>query len=278
MFDNMRRLHPRGVANRGLCVDAEGAMLGPACVLVSRMRSGFRAIDRDEAAAVQRLMFGGGRDHDWLFQQCQRIAGALDKGELALAQIYGLRIPIGDLDDEQVRRIAGISLAKAGFNPNERRIPKGERHGGEWTTSGNQNSEPAGLLTDTAYQGVYHDLVVAQIAAQWRAKGAKVITEVKLIARDGTGARADIVAIAAGDQPPFLIEVKTGNDPRYTPRQINVYPMAQIGDHVFSPDPKIMQLGFLPGQWLPPMEFFTIYKRDPKSDYMWTYHMKPIFP
>jgi hypothetical protein len=28
MLQDMRRLHPRGAGNRGLCVDAEGAMLG----------------------------------------------------------------------------------------------------------------------------------------------------------------------------------------------------------------------------------------------------------
>jgi len=32
----MRRLHPRGRESRGVAVDADGAMLGPDCVLVRR--------------------------------------------------------------------------------------------------------------------------------------------------------------------------------------------------------------------------------------------------
>jgi hypothetical protein len=48
--------------------------------------------------------------------------------------------------------------------------------------------------------------------------------------------------------------------------------MAQIGDHVFTPSPKIVTLGFLPGQWLPPMDFVTIYKSGEKSDLEWLFH------
>src|SRR5580693_564536 len=99
MLDNMRTLHPRGAANRGICVDAEGAMRGPDCVLVRRTPGGFRAIDRAAASTLQKCLLDTDRDDDWLFQQCRHIAEALDKGEIALAQIYGLRIPISDLDD-----------------------------------------------------------------------------------------------------------------------------------------------------------------------------------
>lgn len=136
MLENMRRLHSRGVANRGICVDAEGAVLGPVCVLVSRTSHGFRGLGRDGASTIQKCLIDGDRDRDWLFAQCQRIADALDKGEIALAQIYGLRIPIGDLDDRQLRWIALAGLAKGGFNPDEPRVPKGDPHGGEWTDGG----------------------------------------------------------------------------------------------------------------------------------------------
>lgn len=274
MLENMRRLHLRGAANRGICVDADGVMLGPDCVLVSRTPRGFRAIERDAAASIQKCLAGVPDDPDWLFDRCQRIAELLDKSEIALAQIYGLHIPIGNLDDAQVRRIARIGLAKAGFNPDEPRLPEGDPHGGEWTTGGNgaANVESSSLLTDAAYRGVYHDLVVAQIAAYMRAKGLKVITEVDLIARNGARARADIIAVKTVGGRLLLIEVKTGNEPRYTPRQIDVYPMAQIGDHVFSPSHKLVALGYSPGQWLPPMDFATIYKLDEKSDLEWLFH------
>jgi hypothetical protein len=253
-------------------------MLGQDCVLVRSTPRGFCAIERVDAASLQKCLLGTDCDPDWLFQQCERIADALNRGEVALAQIFGLRIPTSDLDDRQLSRIAPVGFVKAGFNPDEPRVPKGDSHGGQWTDGSGANAEPSSLLTDAAYQGIYHDIVVAQIAAQWRANGAKVITEVDLVARDGARARADIVAVEAVGQPLLLVEVKTGNAPRYTPRQTNVYPMAQIGDHVFSPNAKIATLGFLPGQWLPPMEFFTIYKRDEKSDYQWMNHLKPMLP
>jgi hypothetical protein len=135
MIENMRRLHPRGAANRGVCVDAEGAMLGPDCILVRRTPHGFRALERGHAAALQRCVFDLARDDDWLFRQTQRVTDALDRGEIALAQIYGLYIPVSDLDDRQLKRIATISaLCKASYDPDEPRLPQGDPHGGEWTT------------------------------------------------------------------------------------------------------------------------------------------------
>ncbi len=105
-------------------------------MLVSRTPHGFRSLGRDEASTIQKCLIDGDRDPDWLFTQCQRIADALDNGEIALAQIYSLRIPIGDLDDRQLRRIALAGLAKAGFNRDEPRVRKGDPHGGEWTDGG----------------------------------------------------------------------------------------------------------------------------------------------
>lgn len=255
-------------------------MLGPDSVLVRRTPKGFRGIERDDATTVQKCLVGAHDDPDWLFDRCRHIAELLDNGELALAQIYGLHIPVGDLDDLQLKRLARVSFAKAGFNPGEPRIPKGDHGGGEWTTGDgpDQDSNPADLLTDVAFQGVYHNLVVAQIAAYMRGKGATVITEVDLIDRKGTWARADIIAVRTLGGPLLIVEVKTGNTPRYTLRQQDVYPMAQIGDHVFSPNPKIEVLGFSPSQWLPPMTFATVYKRDKKSDYVWWFHPIPFLP
>jgi hypothetical protein len=161
MFDYMRQLHPRGAASRGICVDAKGVMLGPDCVLVSRTPRGFYGIDREAAAPLQKCLLGADRYHDWLFQQCQRIADALNRGEVALAQIYGLRIPIGDLDERQLARIAGIGLAKAGFNPAEPRIPKGDPHGGEWT-NGNATDD---LVPDTPTAPSAEPLLALDVAS-----------------------------------------------------------------------------------------------------------------
>lgn len=130
MIRDMRRLYPRGAANRGVCVDAEGAALGADYALVSRISGAYRPIGRSDAAALQKCFFDDDRDADWLFRQCQCIADALNEGELALAQIQGLHVTVGALDARTLRR---NGLVKDNLNPDEPRLPKGDRHGGEWT-------------------------------------------------------------------------------------------------------------------------------------------------
>jgi hypothetical protein len=84
----MLRLHRRGPDNRGLAVDAEGAVLGPECLLVRRGPTGFQPLDPASAAELQKALLRPGCAADWLFEQCRRIAEALAKGEVvALAQI-----------------------------------------------------------------------------------------------------------------------------------------------------------------------------------------------
>jgi len=52
---------------------------------------------------------------------------------VALAQIYGLQIPVGELDDGALQRLdTALRLAKGGFNPEQPRVPAGQPHG-EWT-------------------------------------------------------------------------------------------------------------------------------------------------
>lgn len=114
-------------------------MLGPECILVQRTPSGFRAIGRHGAATLQQCVLGVERDRDWLFHQCQRIAEALNKGEIALAQIYGLYIPVSELDYPELSQIALARITKADFDPYEPRLPSGDPHGGEWTTDGGVN-------------------------------------------------------------------------------------------------------------------------------------------
>lgn len=89
MFDNMRRLYPRGPENRGLAVDADGAMLGPDCVLVRRTAQGYRCISREEGAVLQEFLLGEAKQPDWLFEQCRRIHQALADNQVVLAQILG---------------------------------------------------------------------------------------------------------------------------------------------------------------------------------------------
>jgi len=57
VYKHMRRLDARGPASRGVVVDAEGAMLGPDCVLVRRAAAGYRCVRPEEAAAIQKMLF-----------------------------------------------------------------------------------------------------------------------------------------------------------------------------------------------------------------------------
>ncbi len=137
MLESMRRLHGRGRDSRGIVVDAEGAMLGPDCLLVRCTPAGFRCLAPDEADAIQTVVLGPGHEPEWLFEQTSRIAAALANGDTALAQIYGLRIPVGEFDNATLRRLAATArLVKANFDPNQPRVPKGEPDAGQWIDTG----------------------------------------------------------------------------------------------------------------------------------------------
>jgi hypothetical protein len=162
MLATMRRLHPRGAADWGICVDAEGAMLGQDCVLVRHTPGGFQPLDRGVAAILQKRRFfpNPDRDRDWLFRQCRRIADALNKGEVALAQIYGLHIPFPDLD---ALRTKAAGMVKTGFDPGEPRIPKGNSHGGEWTTGGDGRDDDGGSGNAGPPDTVSSDALLADV-------------------------------------------------------------------------------------------------------------------
>ena len=113
----MRRLHARSSSSRGVSVDVEGATLGPDCILVRRTPQGYRCVSQNEAAALQALVIDREDDPNWLFRQCHRIVKALTDQNLALAQIYGLSIPIVGLNREQLQKLASIArFTKANFN------------------------------------------------------------------------------------------------------------------------------------------------------------------
>lgn len=118
----LRGLDVRGRLSRRVVVDAEGAMLGPHCVLVRRTPAGYRCTSADEAAAIQSILRNQYEGPDWLFRQCCRIAKALADGHLAVAQIYGLFVRTDPLDDGQVTQLAALAhVVKANFNPDQPR-------------------------------------------------------------------------------------------------------------------------------------------------------------
>lgn len=217
-----------------------------------------------------------------------RVTELLVVNEDALAGIYAVLMAFPDIALDGMAKLAAVASLRK-YNPNwedEPRIPAGNPGVGEWTNDGSTgvthdknpafHADPAFL--PVAYQGTYHDQVVVQIAAHWRREGAKVVTAIRLTAKNGSTARADLIAILTPGDQPVLAEVKTGADPQYTDNQRVLYPMAQVGNHVYSPDQKIIDLGFSPGQWLPPMQFVTIYKKDAQSPYVVIHHEHPIIP
>jgi hypothetical protein len=150
VFENMRRLDMRGPASRRVVVDAEGAMLGPDCVLVRRTAAGYRPLRREDAAAIESILAEKERDPDWLFRLSCGIAEALNNGELALAQIYGLRIPISGLDNRQIELPAvAARIAKANFNPDQPRDSYGR-----WTDEGGGGSGSPPVGPPAAGDGV----------------------------------------------------------------------------------------------------------------------------
>jgi hypothetical protein len=147
VHEKIRRLDARGPASRGVVVDAEGAMLGPDCILVRRSPVGYRCVRPEEAAAIQKALLGTqGEDPDRLFVLSRGIAKALNEGGLALAQIYGLRIPVAGLDSGQLRELAAVApTIKANFNSDQPRVPAGGPGGGEWTDDGGGGNDTVPL-------------------------------------------------------------------------------------------------------------------------------------
>ena len=138
LFATMRKLHSRGPAAHGLVVDEEGVMLGPDCVLVERTAQGYRRVGDDQLMRLQGVAFGEGDHHPRLPLVLDRIAGALDEGDLVRAQLLGLSLRLRNLDDDQLRRLRlAAELLKSGYDPDE---PRDED--GRWTSGGGTSPNP----------------------------------------------------------------------------------------------------------------------------------------
>jgi hypothetical protein len=86
-------------------------MVGPDCILVKRSaQGGYRVRPVNEAAVLQQFLLNKHDDPGWLFEQCHRIADALSEGDLPLAQIFGLRIPLIGLDGRRLKQLDQMSV------------------------------------------------------------------------------------------------------------------------------------------------------------------------
>ena len=125
-------------------------------------------------------------------------------------------------------------------------------------------SEPelGALLEGVAYPGEFHDIVRDYLVKGLRRGGSIIETEVTLVLPGAMpiAARLDIMGRNKNGSL-FGIDVKTGDNPTFTPGQIVVYPHAVGGAGVVSYDKKIRDLGLVPGEKLPAFAIDVVYTR-----------------
>ena len=93
--------------------------------------------------------------------------------------------------------------------------------------------------------------------------GAVAIKNVQVFGISGTLAIPDGAALPPRFPKPFFIEMKTGFDAEFTPNQREVYRMICLGGHAVSFDPRIRELGLVPGAPLPPMNIMIAHTYGP---------------
>ena len=116
-------------------------------------------------------------------------------------------------------------------------------------------------------RALHHDTVVQWLANMLRSTGSTVETNfpLTLIGGDPT-AYPDLIVLPHGSLIPYLIEVKTGNDPILSPEQRIIYPAALLGEHLYSYSPRISLFGFARGEPLPPMMVWAVYISKPGAE------------
>lgn len=279
----------------GLSCQPTGVSLAGA-PLLRRTTTGFAPRPRGEIDALMKAAYGQQADSEPISRGLSVVADALNRGDLGHAMVGAVRLRLPELSWDRAVRIARAqdALAKYNFNPDE---PRDRR--GRWTSGGGGSlsepptpttSKPSGQtdqesdtsqaapeasstanvslpLTPIAYNGRFHDQVVAAKAADLRSKGEIVVTEVRLQMADGSGmAKIDILAFDPKYGILYGVEVKTGNNPGFTPSQLLVYPHLMMGGSVISIDPKSGMVGAIPDVPLPPMPMYLMYQRDGNSE------------
>ncbi|HZK90297.1 MAG TPA: glucosaminidase domain-containing protein [Stellaceae bacterium] len=104
-------------------------------------------------------------DGDPFVSRCRRLDEALEQGDLAKACDHGIPHVVFDIADRPLRRLAiAEALAKAGFNPDEPRVPAGNSDGGQWTTDGTTGKPSSGPGIPVAISA--HGSDIQPVAAQ----------------------------------------------------------------------------------------------------------------
>jgi hypothetical protein len=200
---------------------------------------------------------------DWIdftsrYGKLKVLADALHRDDWTKAAVVfaHLRLP-AQLDEKFAGRLkVAQEMWKANFNPAELRDVKGK-----WTRESSRDS--SATITDIQYRGVFHDALTKDIINRINAAGGVAIPSVPIITVTGTLAIADAIVKPLGSAQPYILEVKTGNDPTFTFNQAIVYPWAVLGDHVTSFNPDVAKVGLSPGLLFPSLDVLVAYAPGP---------------
>jgi hypothetical protein len=185
---------------------------------------------------------------------------------------------------------APLNLLKAGFNPDEPRVPAGNPDGGQWTYGEeggpappvpvrNDSFDPNAVIPVADFSGGFHDTVVQDWLDALKNKGIPAIAgpAIRFIGPDGRVQGYLDLLIHEPGQAVEAYEVKTGANPTFTSQQMRYIPMLQVGGHVYSTDPRIADLGLTPGVPFPPMRVGVIYTPGPGQRYVVKFLPGPFF-
>lgn len=115
-------------------------------------------------------------------------------------------------------------------------------------------------LQDIA-EGPIHKGMKEDIVRRMRANGDIAETEVTIVSINGVPSVIDILGMRSNGWF-YGIDVKTYAYKNLGPNQLIVYPLMDVGGHVFSTSPKIRSFGFEPGQPLPPICVYVVLAKD----------------
>jgi hypothetical protein len=119
-------------------------------------------------------------------------------------------------------------------------------------------------LQPAAYNGYFHDQLVASLAAGMNANGFTVVRNFTSLCFESTCAVPDIFGVDPGGQL-FALEVKTGQNPTFTGNQLAVYPHVSQGGLVYADSAMIGNFGYPALAPLPPIGGGLLYQYGPNT-------------
>ncbi|MGH7063608.1 MAG: hypothetical protein ACREET_05980 [Stellaceae bacterium] len=135
----------RRAASEGIYCGEDGVWLGPAALIERSGAGGCRVRSGDQIETLLRAAYGDPPDAAGCVTGLHRVAAHLCEGNLPLAMIAAVRLRLGAIAEDRIKRLARTDdLLKANFNPDE---PRDDR--GRWT----DDVEGDFILDDPADEG-----------------------------------------------------------------------------------------------------------------------------